>query len=54
MKRYIRELPGQKEVIEVPDDPNVPIDISDDPEKTTYSFDSFEDYQEFCERAKLK
>ena len=54
MKSYIRMLPGHKEeVIAVSEDPNEPIDITNDPDDTVYSVDSFEDYKDFVNRVRL-
>lgn len=54
MKSYIRKLPGQKEeVITVSEDPNEPIDITNDPDDTVYSVASFEDYKDFVNRVRL-
>ena len=54
MKSFRRILPGQtEEIIEVSDDPNEPIDISHDSDDTHYICETFEEYKEFCDRAKL-
>ena len=54
MKSYVRKIPGREdEVIKVSEDPNEPIDVSHDPEDTSYRVDSFEDYKEFMKRYKL-
>ena len=54
MKSYIRMLPGHKEeVITVSEDSNEPIDITNDPDDTVYAVDSFEDYKDFVNRARL-
>ncbi len=54
MKSFRRILPGQtEEIIEVSDEPNEPIDISYDPDDTHYICETFEEYKEFCDRAKL-
>ena len=55
MKSYIRKLRGQKEeVIMVSEDPNEPIDITNDPDDTVYSVDSFEDYKDFVNRVRFE
>ena len=53
MLTYTRKIPGQeKEVIAIPVNTDEPIDLSQDPEDTGYSFDSFEAYKEFMKRVK--
>ena len=54
MKSYRRMIPGlEEEVIKVSEDPNEPIDVSGDPEDTSYAVESFEDYMEFMKRVKV-
>ena len=55
MNSYRRKLPGQKvEEIKIPDDPNEPIDISNDPEDAHYIFDTLESYKAFCNHVKCE
>lgn len=54
MNSYTRKNFGHDEdIIKVSDDPNEPIDVSNDPEDTSYCVGSFEDYKEFMKRYKL-
>lgn len=54
MNSYTRKNFGHdEEIIKVSEDPNEPIDLSNDPEGTTYSVDTHEDYLEFMKRYKL-
>lgn len=54
MKSYIRKIPGKKEeIIAVSEDSKEPIDVSHDPEDTSYCVGTFEDYKEFMKRYKL-
>ena len=53
MLTYRRRIPGQEEeVIAIPENTDEPIDVSQDPDDTEYSFDSFEAYSEFMKRYK--
>ena len=55
MLTYRRKIPGQEEeVITIPENADEPIDVSQDPDDTEYSVDSFEDYKEFMKRVKLE
>lgn len=55
MLTYTRKIPGrEEEVIEIPVNTDEPIDVSQDSDDTSYSFDSFEAYKEFVKRVKLK
>ena len=54
MLTYRRRIPGQEEeVIAIPENTDEPIDLSQDPDDTEYSVDSFEAYKEFMKRVKL-
>lgn len=59
MKKYIRASKAVKTAeyikatVEVSDDPNEIIDLSNDPDDTVYSVDSIEDYREFMKRYRL-
>ena len=55
MLTYRRKIPGQEEeVIAIPVNTDEPIDVSQDPDDTVYSVDSFEAYTEFMKRYKLE
>ena len=55
MLTYRRRIPGQKEeVIAIPENTDEPINLSQDPDDTEYSVDSFEAYKEFMKRVKLE
>ena len=55
MLTYTRKIPGQEEeVIAISVNTDEPIDVSQDPDDTEYSFDSFEAYTEFVKRYKLE
>lgn len=55
MLTYTRRIPGQEEeVIAIPVNTDEPIDVSQDPDDTVYSVDSFEAYKEFVKRVKLE
>lgn len=55
MLTYRRRIPGQEEkVITIPENADEPIDVSQDPDDTEYSVDSFEDYKEFMKHVKLE
>ncbi len=55
MLTYRRRIPGQEEeVIAIPENTDEPIDLSQDPDDTEYSVDSFEAYMEFVKRVKLE
>ena len=55
MLTYRRRIPGQEEeVIAIPKNTDEPIDLSQDPDDTEYSVDSFEAYKEFVKRVKLE
>jgi hypothetical protein len=55
MLTYRRRIPGQEEeVISIPENTDEPIDLSQDPDDTEYSVDSFEAYKEFVKRVKLE
>ena len=55
MLTYRRKIPGQEEeVIAIPVNTDEPIYLSQDPDDTEYSFDSFEAYTEFVKRVKLE
>jgi len=56
MKKYVKASTSPSYIrmsVEVSDDPKEPIDVSNDPDDTVYSVDTFEDYQEFMRRYKL-
>ena len=55
MLTYTRKIPGQeKEVIAIPVNTDESIDVSQDPDDTEYSVDSFETYTEFMKGYKLE
>ena len=56
MKMYVKansETEYIKSVVEVSDNPNDTIDLSNDPEDTVYGVDTLEDYHEFMKRYKV-
>lgn len=56
MKKYIKansDTEYIKSVVEVSDNPNDAIDLSNDPEDTIYGVDTMDDYKEFMDRYKL-
>ena len=50
----VRFIRSEEEVIAIPVNTDEPIDVSQDPDDTEYSFDSFEAYSEFMKRYKLE
>lgn len=55
MLTYRRRIPSQEEeVITILENADEPIDVSQDPDDTEYSVDSFEAYKEFMKRVKLE
>ena len=55
MLTYRRRIPGQEEeMITIPENTDEPIDLSQNPDDTEYSVDSFEAYTEFMKRYKLE
>ena len=56
MKKFVKASTTPKYIkmtVDVSDDLAEPIDVSNDPDDTMYSVDTFEDYMEFMNRYKL-
>jgi hypothetical protein len=58
MKKYVRANKSNdseyiKSVVEVSDNPNEPIDLSNDPDDTVYGVETIDEYHEFMNRYRL-
>lgn len=58
MKKYVKATTNAsaeyiKSVVEVSDNPNEPIDLSNDPDDTVYGVETIEEYHEFMNRYRL-